>query len=91
MKNITKKDEICRLNYVQGHIQGIKKMIEDDRYCIDVISQNEAVIKALKKINELILEAHLNTCVTHAIKGNNVKERQNKIKELLEIFKSSNK
>ena len=66
-------------------------MIEDDRYCIDVILQTEAVIKALKKINELILESHLNTCVTDAIKGKSAKERKKKIKELLEIFKSSDK
>ena len=66
-------------------------MVEDDRYCIDVIMQNEAVIKALKKINQMILENHLNTCVTTAIKGKSEKERKKKIKEVLKVFKNSDK
>ena len=66
-------------------------MMEKDKYCIDVLWQSEAVIAALKKMNELILENHLNTCVTEAIKGKDEKERKKKIKELLEIFKNSNK
>jgi DNA-binding FrmR family transcriptional regulator len=62
-------------------------MIESDKYCIDIILQNEAVISALKKVNEMILENHLNTCVTEAIKNKNEKERKKKIKELLDLFK----
>jgi len=66
-------------------------MVESNKYCIDVIKQNEAVIAAIKKVNRMILENHLNTCVTTAIKGKKEKERKKKIKELLEIFKNSNK
>ena len=91
MKSSAKKQQLNRINYIQGHLRGIKKMIENDRYCIDVILQNEAVMKALKKVNQMILENHLNTCVTEAIKGKNEKERKKKIKELLEIFKNSDK
>jgi len=65
--------------------------LRDDEYCIDIIKQNEAVIAAIKKINQMILENHLNTCVTEAIKGKSEKERKKKIKELLEIFKNSDK
>lgn len=79
------------MNYLSGHLEGIKKMIKGDKYCIDIIKQNEAVIAAIKKLNQIILENHLNTCVTEAIKGKNQKERKKKIKELLEIFKNSNK
>ena len=89
MRNLTKKQQLNRINYIQGHLKGIKKMIENDRYCIDVIKQNEAVLAAIKKVNRMILENHLNTCVTAAIKGKNEKERKKKIKELLEIFKNS--
>ena len=74
-----------------GQLGGVKKMIKDDIYCIDVIKQNEAVIGAIKRVNQMILENHLKTCVTQAIKGRNVKEQKKKIKELLEIFKSSDK
>lgn len=76
------------MNYLIGHLEGVKKMIKDDKYCIDIIQQNKAVIAAIEKVNEMVLENHLNTCVTEAIKGRDIKEREKKIKELLEIFKS---
>jgi len=87
MKKSFNKKIKNRINYISGHLDGIKKMIESDKYCIDIIKQNEAVIAALKKLNQIILENHLDTCVTEAIKGNNGKERKKKIGELLEIFK----
>ena len=79
------------MNYLSGHLEGIKKMLRDDEYCIDIIKQSEAVIAAIRKLNQMVLENHLNTCVTEAIKGPNKKERKKKIKELLEIFKNSDK
>lgn len=91
MKKYFEKQILNRMNYLSGHLEGVKKMIKDDKYCIDVIKQNEAVIAAIKKLNRIILENHLNTCVTKAIKGKNKKEREKKIKELLEIFKNSDK
>jgi len=91
MKKNFKRQILNRMNYLSGHLEGIKKMLRDDEYCIDIIKQNEAVIAAIKKINQMILENHLNTCVTEAIKGKSEKERKKKIKELLEIFKNSDK
>lgn len=79
------------MNYLSGHLDGIKKMVAQDKYCIDIIQQNKAVIAAIKKVNELLLENHLNTCVTDAIKHKNEKQRKKQIKELLEIFKNPNK
>jgi DNA-binding FrmR family transcriptional regulator len=89
MRNSIKKQILNRMNYLTGHLEGVKKMIENDKYCVDIILQNEAVISALKKVNEMVLENHLNTCVTEAIKNKNEKERKKKIKELLELFKNS--
>ena len=66
-------------------------MVKDDKYCIDIIMQNEAVLAAIRKINEMILENHLNTCVTQAIKERSERERKKKFKELLKIYKNSNK
>ncbi len=91
MNNLLKKQLLNRMNYISGHLGGIKKMVKDDKYCIEIILQNEAVLAAIKKINEMILENHLNTCVTQAIKGKNEKERKRKFKELLKIYKNSNK
>ena len=76
------------MNYLIGHLEGVKKMIQGDKYCIDIIKQNEAVIAAIKKLDQMLLENHLNTCVTKLIKGKSEKERKKKIKELLEIFKN---
>ena len=88
MNSLIKKQISNRINYIAGHFEGIKRMFNEGKYCIDVIKQNEAVIEAIKKVNHMILENHLDTCVAEAIKGNNKKERQKKIKELLEIFKN---
>jgi len=66
-------------------------MVKDDKYCIDIILQNKAIISAIKKANQMILENHLNTCVTEAIKDKSKKERKKKIKELLAIYKNSDK
>jgi len=87
MRNSIKKQVLNRLNYLTGHLDGVKKMVQEEKYCIDIIKQNEAVIAAIEKVNEMILENHLNTCVTQAIKGKSEKERKKKIKELLELFK----
>jgi len=75
------------MNYLIGHLKANLKMIKDSRYCIDIIRQNQAVISALKKVNELILEGHLDTCVTSAIKGKSEKERKKVLQEIVEIFK----
>ncbi len=91
MKKSAKKQIINRMSYISGHLEGIKKMIKGDKYCIDIIKQNEAVIAAIRKANQIILENHLNTCVAEAIKSKNKKEQKKKIKELLEIFKNSEK
>ncbi len=85
-----KQELLTRMNYLIGHLQGVKKMIEDDRYCIDVIKQGVAVLEAMKKVNQKILANHLQTCVMSAIKGNKESERRNKLKELLEIYKTDN-
>ncbi len=91
MNKSFKKEILNRTNYLSGHLEGIKKMIKDDKYCIDIIRQNKAVIAAIKKVNQMLLGNHLNTCVTQAIKGKSANERKKKIKELLEIFKNSDK
>ncbi len=91
MQQTSKKQILNRMNYITGHLEGIKKMINEDKYCIDIILQNRAVISAIKKANQMILENHLNICVTEAIKGKNEKEREKKINELLEVFKNSDK
>jgi len=77
-----------RLSYVAGHVAGIKKMIEADRYCIDVLKQSHAVRKALEKMESMILESHLRTCVVQGISG---KDGTQVIDELLVLYRQSNR
>ncbi len=77
---------VKRLKSVEGHIRGILRMVEEDRYCIDIVRQVQAVQRALERINELLLEGHMQTCVTEAIRGEDADERERVIGELLEVF-----
>jgi CsoR family transcriptional regulator, copper-sensing transcriptional repressor len=81
-----KSGVIRRLQSVEGHVRGIQRMMEEDKYCIDVIKQIEAVQAALNKINEMILESHLHTCVTTAIRGNDPERREAVINEILDVI-----
>lgn len=83
---MTDKKVLNRMSYLLGHLKANLKMIHEDRYCIDIIRQNQAVISALRKVNELILQNHLETCVTRAIKGKSVKEKERVFQEILEVF-----
>lgn len=80
------KKVLNRLNYLIGHLRANLKMVEEGRYCIDIIRQNQAVIAALGKVNELILKNHLETCVTRAIQGKNGKEKRKVFEEIIEVF-----
>jgi len=66
-------------------------MVEDDTYCVDIIKQTLAIIKAVEKLNLVILDNHLNTCVTTAIRSESPADRERVIKELLEVFETSGK
>jgi DNA-binding FrmR family transcriptional regulator len=91
MDGTTKAAMLRRLQSVEGHVRGIERMVEEDKYCIDVIKQIEAVQAALSKVNELILENHLRTCVTTAIRGDDAARREAVIGEILDVFAVSNK
>jgi DNA-binding FrmR family transcriptional regulator len=86
-----KKQLEDRLNYLIGHLKANLKMVQEDRYCIDIIRQNQAVIAALEKVNEILLRSHLNTCVTTAVRGKSEKERKRVLSEIVEIFKEESR
>ena len=81
-----KKDLLNRLKSIEGHIRGVQRMVEDDEYCIDVLNQTAAVRKALEKVDVMILENHLESCVTTAIRGDDPAERERVLRELLTLF-----
>ncbi len=63
-----KRDLLRRLAYIDGHLQGVRRMIEDDKYCVDVLKQTYAVRRAIEKLEALILESHLQGCVVDGIR-----------------------
>ncbi|TAK35975.1 MAG: transcriptional regulator [Chloroflexota bacterium] len=82
-----KREIINRLRSVEGHVRGIQRMVEDDQYCIDVLKQTAAVQGAIDKLNAMILEGHLQTCVTTAIRSDRQDERERVIRELTDVFR----
>ena len=80
-----------RLRSISGHVNGIERMVAEDAYCIDVIKQVQAVQAALNKVNDLILENHLNTCVIEAVRGDNKKDRERVLDEIVEVFEMAQK
>lgn len=83
-----KKNVIHRLKIIRGHLAKVIKMVEEKKYCIDILNQSLAVQNALKKVDAIILNDHLNSCVVNAISKN--KKSKETISELLTIFKKSN-
>jgi CsoR family transcriptional regulator, copper-sensing transcriptional repressor len=80
-----------RLRSISGHVNGIERMVTEDAYCIDVIKQVQAVQAALNKVNDLILEQHLNSCVIEAVRGDNQQERERVLGEIVGVFEMAQK
>lgn len=83
MEPKVREDCLKRLNYIEGHLSGIRKMVEEDRYCVDIMKQTFAVRKAIEKLEALILDSHLHTCVVHGIKEGN---ESKVVEELVELY-----
>jgi len=82
----THKDNLLhRLKIAHGHLEKVISMVEKDEYCLDIIQQTQAVEMALKKVDELILENHLKTCVRESMESG--KDIDEKVKEVIEVFK----
>ena len=84
-------DAINRMKTIEGHVSGIKRMLEDEKYCIDVIKQIQAVKSALNKTSKVILEEHMNSCVISAVQGDDPAERERVLKEITEVFETATK
>jgi DNA-binding FrmR family transcriptional regulator len=83
-----KKQILARLRSVEGHLGGVIRMVEQDEYCVDVIRQAKAVQRAIDRITALVLERHLNHCVTAAIRSESPRQRGRAISELLDVFEN---
>ena len=74
-----------RLRRIEGQVSGIRKMVENDRYCIDILNQTAAVASAIRNVENLVMENHLNTCVVDAMKSGDEEGKREKIDEIMEV------
>jgi DNA-binding FrmR family transcriptional regulator len=75
-----------RLSRIEGQVRGLARMVEEDRYCIDIVTQISAVRAALRRVEEEILREHIAHCVEHAIESGNAAEQRKKVAELMEVL-----
>ncbi len=77
---------LTRLSRIEGQVRGIARMLKDERYCIDILNQVQAVKAALRKVETRILKSHADTCVASTMKSGSSKEQRVKFDELVELF-----
>jgi DNA-binding FrmR family transcriptional regulator len=75
-----------RLSRVQGQIGGVMKMVEADRYCVDILNQTSAILSAIRNVENIVLENHLNTCVADAMRSSDPDEQNEKTTEVMNII-----
>ena len=85
----SRAEALRRMKSISGHVKGIERMLENGDYCIDVIKQVRAVQAALSKVSAEVLDGHLQTCLTTAIRGEDPEERQRVLREIQEVFEWS--
>ena len=88
MQPTTREQALKRLNYIDGHLAGIRRMIEEDQYCVDVLKQTYAVRRAIEKMESLLLDGHLHTCVIAGVREG---REEQVVGELLELYELANK
>jgi len=86
MRPDAKSSVLKRLNRIEGQVRGLSRMVEQDRYCIDIVTQLSAVRAALRRAEEEILADHVANCVEHAIASGNKAEQRRKVTELMNVL-----
>jgi len=80
-----KEDAIKRLNYIEGHLRGIRKMVDEDAYCVDVLKQTYAVQRAIEKFEQLLVQDHIKGCVPDGIREGRDEEILGELSELFSL------
>lgn len=86
MTETSKKKILARLRRIAGQVEGIAHMLEEDRYCVDVLLQIGSARAALGQAGKLVLRAHVETCVSEALTSGRPGDRKQKLDELMEVF-----
>jgi DNA-binding FrmR family transcriptional regulator len=82
----TKARALARLRRIEGQVQGIRRMIEEDKYCVDVLLQLSAVRGALDQVARIVLQRHVESCVAESLRTGSERDRSRKIAELMRVF-----
>lgn len=85
MQTDTKSDVLKRLNFIDGHLDGIRRMVEADKYCVDILKQTYAVRRAIEKMEAILLGGHLHTCVVEGIRDGRDDQVLAELSELYEM------
>ncbi len=80
---------LTRLKTIKGHVRGIERMVEDEAYCIDILRQIQAVQSALNKVSTMILDEHMHSCLTQAVRGENFEDRERVLKEIVDVYETA--
>ncbi len=80
-----RQDLLKRISFIEGHLSGIRQMVEGDRYCVDILRQTYAVRRAIEKLEGKLLAGHLRTCVVDGIKGGKEDEIVRELDELYDL------
>lgn len=91
MTNDSKISTLKRLGRIEGQVRGLSRMVEEGRYCIDIVTQIAAVQAALRRVEDEVLARHVAHCVEHAIKSGDAKEQRAKIQELMDVLKRTSR
>ena len=83
---INKEATVRRLNRIEGQVRGVSRMIDEERYCIDVLQQIQAIKAAIGKVEDAILKDHAATCVESAISSGNAADQRKKFDELVDLL-----
>jgi DNA-binding FrmR family transcriptional regulator len=88
-KNPDHQSNMVALKRIEGQVRGVQGMIEERKYCVDILNQIHAIKGALGRVEEKILEKHLQHCVTEAVRGSSEKKKQQKLNEVLKLIQQT--
>ena len=85
MKPNAKEDTLRRLNYIEGHLDGVRRMVQEDKYCVDILKQTYAVRKSIEKLERVMLGSHMETCIIPGIEQGRQERIVTELKELYKL------
>jgi DNA-binding FrmR family transcriptional regulator len=90
-KTPSHKSQIVALRRIEGQVRGVQKMIEDGRYCVDIVTQLHSILGAVGRVQSNIFQSHLNHCFTDAVSGKSAIQREKKITEVIKLLRKFRK